>query len=75
MPQIIFQILAIGLIAIVGTYLVLCIMRLRSVPRQQAEMKQIGDENTRAVRENSDLLRELIALNRQILERQNQANS
>jgi hypothetical protein len=41
-------------------------------PAMQKEMKAVGQDNTDAVRENSALLKELIGVNRQILERLNE---
>jgi hypothetical protein len=62
------------LIALFAVYIIYCVMRMRAAPAMQRELKAVGEENTAAIRENSQLLRELVALNRQILDRKNQAN-
>lgn len=56
-------------------YLVFCIFRMVKAPAMQEEMKAIGQDNTDAVRENNALLRELIGVNKQILERLNELKS
>ncbi len=56
-------------------FLAFCFFRMIRAPEAQREGKALVNENTLATRENSALLKELIAVNRQLLEKQNQANS
>lgn len=65
-------IIACALAGAVIFYLVFCIFRMLKAPAMQEEMKAIGQDNTDAVRENNALLRELIGVNKQILERLNE---
>ena len=58
------------LAVVVMAYLIVCIQRMRSAPNALAAMKELYGTNTQAVRENSELLRELIACNKKILEKQ-----
>jgi len=68
MAQTVFHILVACLIGLAAVYLFVCILRMRSAPKQQAEMQRMADENTAAIRENTELLRELVAINRTLLE-------
>ncbi|CAN7317550.1 hypothetical protein [Rhizobium sp. LjRoot254] len=63
------------LAVVVMAYLIVCIQRMRSAPKALAAMKELYDTNTQAVRENSELLRELTALNKKILEKQNRSDT
>jgi threonine/homoserine/homoserine lactone efflux protein len=58
-----------------SAYLIYCFIKAFRAPAAQREGKALVIANTEATRENNELLRELIALNRQLLEKQNQANS
>jgi hypothetical protein len=51
------------------------LFRMLKAPAAQREGKALVNENTQATRENNALLKELIAVNRQLLDKQNQGNS
>jgi hypothetical protein len=55
-------------------FVALCVWMVYTVHRGRRSIRT-GDENTQAVRENSELLRELIALNRQILNTEQRSDS
>lgn len=66
----IFQLIGYGSLALLVLYVLFFIWRARSKPKAQARATDIRDAHTEALRENSELLRELIAINRKLLEKQ-----
>ena len=65
-----FQLIGYGSLALLVVYAVFLIRRRRLAPKAPASFNSPGDAHLEALRENSDLLRELIAINRKLLERQ-----
>jgi hypothetical protein len=59
----------------VPLYFIKLLRQMKNPSSFQSEIIRATQENTGVVRENSHLLRELISLNRQLLEKQNQADS
>ena len=70
----VFELIGYGSLALLMAYVGLHIWRRRSAPKQQASITGIGNVHIEALRENSELLRELIAVNRKLLEKQEQRN-
>jgi predicted membrane protein len=68
-----FQISFLAFATFFTVYLAFCIYRMLKAPQVQREGKALVNDNTHATRENSALLRELIAVNRQILEKLDEA--
>jgi hypothetical protein len=66
----VFQLIGYGSLALLVVYVFFQIRRTRSAPKAQELARELRDANTEALRENSELLRELIAINRKLLERQ-----
>ena len=64
----VFQLIGYGSLFLLLLYVAFFIWRKRTASNAQAPAKDISDAHTEALRENSDLLRELIAINRQLLE-------
>lgn len=65
-----FQLIGYGSLALLVVYVLFLIRRARSAPKIQAASNALTDAHIEALRENSELLRELIAVNRELLERQ-----
>ena len=64
-----------SLAVLAAVYLVFCFFRMLQAPAIRRDAKAILNDNTQAMHENSVLLKELIAVNRQLLDKQNQGNS
>lgn len=72
----VFQLIGYGSLALLVVYFVFYALRMRSAPKKpQAALKDVSNANTEALRENSELLRELIAINRKLLEKQEQRDA
>lgn len=68
----VFELIGYGSLALLIAYVGVHIWRRRSAPKQQASITTIGNGHIEALRENSELLRELIAVNSKLLEKQEQ---
>jgi len=66
----ILQLIGYGSLALLVIYVLFFVWRARAKPKTQAPATTPGDAHTEALRENSELLRELIAINRKLLEKQ-----
>ena len=66
----VFQLIGYGSLVLLILYVIFFIWRARSKPRAQGSLVEPRDALTEALRENSELLRELIAINRKLLEKQ-----
>ena len=66
----VFQLIGYGSLVLLILYAIFFIWRARSKPRAQASPVEPRDALAEALRENSELLRELIAINRKLLEKQ-----
>jgi hypothetical protein len=66
----VFQLIGYGSLALLVLYVLFFAWRARSKPKMQAPLTAHGDTLAEALRENSELLRELIAINRKLLEKQ-----
>ena len=64
----VFQLIGYGSLALLVVYVLLLVRRARS--KAQAVSSALSDAHVEALRENSELLRELIAINRKLLEKQ-----
>ena len=71
----VFQLIGYGSLALLVIYVFFQIRRTRSTPKQQEPLKELREANTEALRENSELLRELIAINRKLLEKQDRQDA
>lgn len=63
-----FQLIGYGSLVVLIFYVVFFLWRARKQARTR--LSAPGDAHTEALRENSELLRELIAINRRLLEKQ-----
>ena len=70
MPPDVFQLIGYGSLALLVLYVAFFVWRARSKPRAYPAPGGASDAHTEALRENSELLRELIAINRKLLEKQ-----
>jgi hypothetical protein len=61
------------MLVLFSVYMVVVLVRMFRAPAR--DMMSVGKENTEAVRENSALLRELIAVNKQLLEKKSETES
>jgi hypothetical protein len=66
----VFQLIGYGSLVLLILYVLFFIRRARSKPRLHAPSADLRDAHIEALRENSELLRELIAINRKLLEKQ-----
>jgi hypothetical protein len=66
----VFQLIGYGSLLLLIIYVIFQIRRTRSAPRAQRHAEKLRDAHIDALRENSELLRELIAINRKLLEKQ-----
>lgn len=71
----VFPLIGYGSLALLAVYFVFYFRRMRSGPKVQAGLNKLNEAHTEALRENSELLRELIALNRKLLEKQEQRDA
>ena len=71
----VLQLIGYGSLALLVAYVVFQTRRARSAPKARGTAKELGDANTEALRENSELLRELIAVNRKLLEKQDRQDT
>jgi hypothetical protein len=62
----VFQLIGYGSLFLLLAYVAFFIWRRRVAPK--APVADVSDAHVQAIRENSELLRELIAVNRQLLE-------
>jgi hypothetical protein len=65
----VLQLIGYGSLALLVLYILFFVWRARSKPKAKASAPP-HDAHTEALRENSELLRELIAINRKLLEKQ-----
>ena len=70
MPPDVFQLIGYGSLALLVLYVAFFVWRARSRSGMQVPPTELHDAHTEALRENSELLRELIAINRKLLEKQ-----
>ncbi|MGV3552871.1 hypothetical protein [Rhizobium sp.] len=68
----VFQLIGYGSVVLLVLYFVLFAWRKRGKSAMPSAPKDLIEANTQAVRENSALLRELIAINQRLLEKQEQ---
>jgi hypothetical protein len=66
----VFQLIGYGSLVLLILYVLFFIRRARSRSQPHPPATTAGDAHTEALRENSELLRELIAINRKLLEKQ-----
>jgi hypothetical protein len=66
----VFQLIGYGSLILLVAYVLFFIRRARTRSAPHDASKALSDEHAQALRENSELLRELIAVNRQLLEKQ-----
>jgi hypothetical protein len=66
----VFQLIGYGSLALLILYVLFFVRRARSRAKTPAPATTAGDAHAEALRENSELLRELIAINRKLLEKQ-----
>ena len=66
----VLQMIGYGSLALLVLYVLFFVRRARSKPKAQAPASTASDAHTEALRENSELLRELIAINRKLLDKQ-----
>ena len=66
----VFQLIGYGSLVLLIIYVIFQIRRTRSAPKAQKHAERLRDAQIEALRENSELLRELIAINRKLLEKQ-----
>ena len=66
----VFQLIGYGSLVLLILYVLFLVRRARSRPRTPGPAATASDAHTEALRENSELLRELIAINRKLLEKQ-----
>lgn len=64
----VFQLIGYGSLVLLLLYMAFYVWRARRAPKGRAESEAAIAANTEAVRENSELLRELIAINRKLLD-------
>ena len=65
----VLQLIGYGSLALLILYVLFFVWRARSRPKAKPSVAP-SDAHTEALRENSELLRELIAINRKLLEKQ-----
>jgi hypothetical protein len=66
----VFQLIGYGSLALLIIYVIFQIRRTRSAPKVHKHEQKLRDAHIEALRENSELLRELIVINRKLLEKQ-----
>lgn len=66
----VFQLIGYGSLALLVIYVIFQIRRTRAAPKAGEAPHELRDAHMQALRENSELLRELIAINRKLLEKQ-----
>lgn len=71
----VFQLIGYGSLALLVVYVVFFIWRARSRPKAQDSAAEADEAHIAALRENSELLRELIAVNRGLLEKKDRQDA
>jgi hypothetical protein len=64
----VFELIGYGSLVLLMLYMAFYVWRARRMPKTRAGSQTSIDDNTAAIRENSELLRELIAINRKLLD-------
>ena len=71
----VFQLIGYGSLVLLLLYVAFFVWRKRSVSKTLSSSGAVSEAHVEALRENSKLLRELIAVNRQLLEKQDRPDA